>query len=122
MSASDLEDSLAFTPRFDAAGLIPAIAQDAATGAVLMVAYMNAAALRMTLETGYATYWSRSRGRLWRKGEESGHTQRVIEMRVDCDQDALLLRVEQIGGACHTGAARCFYRVVESDAALRRDV
>jgi phosphoribosyl-AMP cyclohydrolase len=121
MSASELDATLAFAPQFDAAGLIPAIAQDAASGDVLMVGYMNAAALRLTLETGYATYWSRSRARLWRKGEESGHTQRIVEIRVDCDQDALLLRVEQTGAACHTGATSCFYRVVETAATLRRD-
>ena len=113
-----LETAPAFTPQFNPDGLIPAIAQDAATGEVLMLAWMNAEALRLTLETGAATYWSRSRRALWVKGETSGHTQRVIEMRVDCDQDAILLRVEQTGPACHTGAKDCFYRVVEKDGAL----
>ena len=113
-----LETTPAFTPQFNPDGLIPAIAQDAATGEVLMLAWMNADALRLTLETGAATYWSRSRRALWVKGETSGHTQRVIEMRVDCDQDAILLRVEQTGPACHTGAKDCFYRVVEKDGAL----
>ncbi len=96
--------------RFDADGLVPAIAQDATTGQVLMLAYMNADALRATLATGRMTYWSRSRGALWRKGATSGHTQRVVEARLDCDGDALLFRVEQDGGACHTGHRSCFYR------------
>ena len=113
-----LETTTAFTPQFNADGLIPAIAQDAATGEVLMLAWMNADALRLTQETGAATYWSRSRQALWVKGETSGHTQRVVEMRVDCDQDAILLRVEQTGPACHTGARDCFYRVVGADGGL----
>jgi phosphoribosyl-AMP cyclohydrolase len=117
---SDIETSTALTPRFDASGLVAAIAQDHATGAVLMLAWMNAEALRLTLETGQATYWSRSRRQLWRKGETSGHVQRVIEARVDCDQDAVLLRVEQIGAACHTGERSCFYRVIGADGALTR--
>lgn len=121
MSSSDLETATQLTPRFDANGLIAAIAQDALTGEVLMLAWMNAESLKLTMETGQATYWSRSRGKLWRKGEESGHTQRVVEMRVDCDQDAVLLRVEQQGAACHTGARSCFYRVVESDGGLKID-
>lgn len=95
---------------FDAAGLVTAVAQDAATGAVLMVAHMNREALERTLATGQAWYWSRSRRRLWRKGEESGHTQRVRAVSVDCDGDALVLVVDQIGPACHTGHATCFYR------------
>ena len=99
--------------RWDADGLVPAIAQDADTGRVLMVAWMNRESLALTVAQGVAVYWSRSRQRLWRKGEESGHTQRVIEMRVDCDQDAVWLRVEQKGpGACHTGRKSCFYRAV----------
>ena len=100
------------TVRYDANGLITAVAQDAGTGEVLMVAHMNREALRQTLTTGQAWYWSRSRGRLWRKGEESGHTQRVVGMQVDCDGDALLLRVEQTGPACHTGRRSCFFRTV----------
>ncbi|HLJ58686.1 MAG TPA: bifunctional phosphoribosyl-AMP cyclohydrolase/phosphoribosyl-ATP diphosphatase HisIE [bacterium] len=95
---------------FDAAGLVMAVAQDAATGAVLMVAHMNREALERTLATGQAWYWSRSRRRLWRKGEESGHTQRVRAVRMDCDGDALVLAVDQVGPACHTGHATCFYR------------
>jgi phosphoribosyl-ATP pyrophosphohydrolase/phosphoribosyl-AMP cyclohydrolase len=96
--------------RFDASGLIPVIAQDAENGQVLMLAYMNDEALAQTLETGLAHYYSRSRGRLWRKGEESGHVQRVREILYDCDEDALLLRVEQEVAACHTGHRSCFYR------------
>jgi phosphoribosyl-AMP cyclohydrolase len=96
---------------FDADGLIPAIAQDAATGQVLMVAWMNRDALLETAATGRAVYWSRSRKRLWRKGEESGHVQNVRELRLDCDGDVILLEVEQVGGiACHTGRASCFFR------------
>ena len=95
--------------KFDEKGLVPAIAQDAKTGRVLMLAYMNAESLKMTLNSGYATYFSRSRQQLWRKGETSGHTQRVLEMRYDCDGDALLLTVEQEGPACHTGEISCFH-------------
>ena len=94
---------------FDEKGLVPAIAQDAKTGRVLMLAYMNAESLQMTLDSGCATYFSRSRQQLWRKGETSGHTQRVLEMRYDCDGDALLLTVEQEGPACHTGEISCFH-------------
>lgn len=118
--SADIETSLTLQPRFDANGLIPAIAQDASTGRVLMLAWMNAQALRLTLETGQATYWSRSRGALWRKGETSGHTQRVVEARIDCDQDCVLLRVEQIGPACHTNAPDCFYRRIDTDGSLVR--
>jgi len=97
--------------RFDAQGLIPAISQDAQTGQILMVAWMNAESLAETAATGRAVFWSRSRNRLWRKGEESGHTQRLLELRLDCDGDVLLLKVEQLGAiACHTGRASCFYR------------
>ena len=96
---------------FDAAGLIPAIAQDAASGTILMVAWMNREALAETASSGYAVYWSRSRGKLWRKGEESGHRQLVRELRLDCDSDVILLKVEQAGGiACHTGRQSCFFR------------
>ena len=98
--------------KFDAKGLVPAIAQDAKTGRVLMLAYMNAESLQMTLDSGYATYFSRSRQQLWRKGETSGHTQRVLEMRYDCDGDALLLTVEQEGPACHTGENSCFHNPI----------
>jgi phosphoribosyl-AMP cyclohydrolase len=95
---------------FDANGLVPVVAQDAKTGNVLMVAWMNADALRQTLHTGDVTYWSRSRGSLWRKGETSGHTQRLVEAYVDCDGDTLLLKVDQTGPACHTGEPTCFFR------------
>ncbi|HEX4857945.1 MAG TPA: phosphoribosyl-AMP cyclohydrolase [Usitatibacteraceae bacterium] len=97
--------------QWDSRGLAPAIAQDAASGEVLMLAWMNRDALEKTLATGEAHYWSRSRSALWRKGETSGHVQRVVEIRLDCDGDALLLRIEQTGGiACHTGRRRCFFR------------
>lgn len=115
---SKIETSTALTPRYDSNGLIAALAQDHATGEVLMLAWMNAEALKLTLETGQATYWSRSRNKLWRKGEESGHVQRVIEARIDCDQDAVLLRVEQTGAACHTGQRTCFYRIVSKGGVL----
>ncbi len=105
---------------FDQRGLAPCVVQDWTTGEVLMLAWMNAEALQRTLESGQATYWSRSRQQLWRKGEESGHTQRVIEARIDCDQDAVLLRVEQIGAACHTGERSCFYRSIGANGALTR--
>lgn len=92
-------------------GLVPAIAQEAGSGDVLMVAWMNREALAKTAELGEAVYWSRSRSKLWHKGEESGHTQRVLEMRIDCDNDVVLLKVEQLGGiACHTGRHSCFFR------------
>lgn len=95
-------------------GLVPAIAQEASSGQVLMMAWMSREALLKTVEEGYAVYWSRSRQRLWCKGETSGHRQRVIELRLDCDADAVLLKVEQIGGiACHTGRHHCFYRILE---------
>ena len=100
--------------RFDASGLIPAIAQDTENGQVLMLAYMNAEAVSRTLETGLAHYYSRSRQRLWRKGEESGHVQRVRAILYDCDEDALLLRVDQVVAACHTGNRSCFYRKLPS--------
>jgi len=110
---SAIEEGLAFAPQFGADGLITAVVTDAKSGDVLMVAHMNKDALAKTLESGEAWYYSRSRKRLWKKGETSGHVQRVIELRVDCDQDALWLKVEQIGeGACHTGRRSCFYRAV----------
>ena len=111
-AATELEEGTALTPRFDADGLVTAVATDAKTGDVLMVAHMNAQALAKTIATGEAWYFSRSRAALWKKGESSGHTQRVVELRVDCDQDAVWLKVEQIGGACHTGRRSCFYRAV----------
>jgi len=96
-------------------GLVPAIAQDAASGRVLTLAWMNREALAETAKTGRAVYWSRSRAKLWRKGEESGHVQKVLELRVDCDADAVLLRVEQVGGiACHTGRESCYFRKLDN--------
>ncbi|MBK9327350.1 MAG: phosphoribosyl-AMP cyclohydrolase [Thiobacillaceae bacterium] len=96
-------------------GLLPAIAQDAKTGEILMVAWMNREALKRTVETGEAVYWSRSRKKLWHKGEESGHTQKVLELRLDCDEDVLLMKIEQIGGiACHTGRRSCFFQKLEN--------
>jgi phosphoribosyl-AMP cyclohydrolase len=106
---------------WNAEGLAPAVAQDAASGEVLMLAWMNRESLRSTVESGEATYWSRSRGALWRKGETSGHVQRVIEVRLDCDADALLLRVESVAGiACHTGRRRCFFNRLEGESGARR--
>lgn len=98
-------------------GLVPAIAQDALTGDILMVAWMNRESLKRTVETGEAVYWSRSRKKLWHKGEESGHTQKVAEVRLDCDEDVVLLKIEQIGGiACHTGRRSCFFQKLENGA------
>ena len=112
-SAKEIEEGLALAPKFDADGLVTCVATDAGSGELLMVAHMNAEALRRTIETGEAWYFSRSRKALWKKGESSGHTQRVVEMRVDCDQDAVWIKVEQAGdGACHTGRRSCFYRAV----------
>ena len=105
-------DAVLAAVAFDADGLVPAVAQAAASGEVLMVAWMNREALAETLRTGQVCYWSRSRGTLWRKGETSGQTQRLVELRVDCDGDTLLLQVEQTGVACHTGRRSCFYRTL----------
>jgi phosphoribosyl-AMP cyclohydrolase len=110
---------MAFDPatlRYDAQGLIPAVAQDAASGEVLMVAWMNAEAVTRTLATGDVTYWSRSRGAFWVKGETSGHRQRLVELRVDCDRDCLLILVAQDGPACHTNRRSCFYTAVRGGA------
>ena len=104
------------TLRYDDRGLVAAVAQDAGTGEVLMLAWMNRDAVAETLRTGRVTYWSRSRGALWRKGETSGHVQRLREMRVDCDRDALLLLVDQTGPACHTNRRTCFYTAVRDGA------
>jgi phosphoribosyl-AMP cyclohydrolase len=112
-SEKPLEEGLQLTPRFDADGLITCVATDVSSGDVLMVAHMNAEALQKTISTGQAWYFSCSRKKLWRKGESSGHVQRVVEMRVDCDQDCVWIKVEQQGaGACHTGRRSCFYRAV----------
>ncbi|MEA2794023.1 MAG: phosphoribosyl-AMP cyclohydrolase [Bradyrhizobium sp.] len=110
---NDIEEGLELQPRFDASGLVTCVATDADTGEVLMVAHMNDEALRKTIASGEAWYFSRSRKALWRKGETSGHVQRVVEMRMDCDQDAIWIRVEQSGAACHTGRRSCFYRKVD---------
>lgn len=122
-SKTEIEEGLAFMPKFDAAGLITAVAADADSGEILMVAHMNEEALRRTIALGEAWYWSRSRGELWHKGDTSGQIQTVVEIRVDCDQDCLLLRVRVAGdgGCCHTGRRACFYRRVEAgpDGAVR---
>lgn len=109
------DTGLVLNPKFDADGLLTAIAVGATSGEPLMVAFMNDEALRLTLETREATFWSRSRGRLWKKGETSGNVLRVVEARIDCDQDALWLRCEPAGPACHTGADSCFFRRIEGD-------
>jgi phosphoribosyl-AMP cyclohydrolase len=117
-SAQEIEEGRAFAPKFDAAGLITCVVTDATSAELLMVAHMNAQALARTVETGEAWFFSRSRDKLWKKGETSGHVLRIAEIRVDCDQDVLWLRVEQAGaGACHTGRRSCFYRVVVRGAA-----
>ncbi len=120
--ASDPEEGLAFVPKFGADGLATCVTVDASRGDVLMVAHMNEAALQATLATGVVHYWSRSRGALWRKGDTSGQTQTLVELRVDCDQDAFLALVEVggDGGACHTGRRSCFYRRVEMDGETAR--
>ena len=111
LSGSQQDETIELRPKFDGDGLVAAIAQDAGTGEVLMLAWMNAEALQLTIDTGRAVYWSRSRKALWRKGDTSGHEQHVAEVRVDCDQDAVLLKVRQTGAACHTGRRSCFYRI-----------
>ncbi len=112
-STEAVEEGRALAPKFDADGLVTCVATDAASGDVLMVAHMNAQAMQQSIATGEACYFSRSRQSLWRKGESSGHRQRVVEMRIDCDQDAVWIKVEQHGaGACHTGRRSCFYRAV----------
>lgn len=113
MESKQIEEGLQFTPKFNADGLIPAIAQDATTGQVLMVAYMNDEALARTIATGRATYYSRSRKKLWKKGEESGHVQQVQQILVDCDQDCLIVKVTVDAGQCHVGYQSCFYRALK---------
>ena len=115
LSGAEQDETDELRPKFNADGLIAAIAQDADTQEVLMLAWMNADALKATIKTGRGTYWSRSRQALWIKGETSGHTQEVVDLKIDCDQDAVLLKVRQTGGACHTGRASCFYRSIQSD-------
>lgn len=116
-AVTDREEGLSFQPKFDVSGLLTCVATDAATGDVLMVAHMNEEALRRTIDSGEAWFFSRSRDALWRKGETSGHVQRVIELRMDCDQDAVWIKVEPRGPACHTGRKSCFYRKVEAGGA-----
>ena len=108
-----IEEVLEFIPEFDDNGLIPAIAQDAKTGQILMAAFMNREALDLTIQTGYATYFSRARQKLWKKGEESGHLQKVEQILVDCDQDCLILKVTVDTGQCHAGYQSCFYRALK---------
>jgi len=114
LTHAELEEGTAFAPRFDAQGLVTAVTIEAGTGRVLMVAHMNAEALALTLATGEVHYWSRSRGKIWKKGESSGEIQKLVEMRTDCDQDVVLVTAEQTGrgAACHTGRKSCFYRIV----------
>ena len=112
--SDDREEGLTLKPKFDANGLVTCVATDVVTSEVLMVAHMNEEALRKTIATGEAWYFSRSRNALWRKGETSGQVQRVVEVRLDCDQDAIWIRVEQAGAACHTGRHSCFYRKVDA--------
>lgn len=114
-----MEDVDRLNPRYDANGLVTAVCTDAKSGAVLMVAHMNADAVARTFETGLATFWSRSRRALWTKGESSGNVMRVMEVRIDCDQDCLWLKVDPAGPACHTGAATCFFRRVDGDVLVR---
>jgi phosphoribosyl-AMP cyclohydrolase len=122
LDESEREEGTVLAPRFDANGLVTAVVTDASDGTLLMVAHMNEEALRFTLETGIAHYWSRSRRSLWKKGETSGNFQRVVEIRVDCDQDALWLKVAVAGDGvtCHTGQRSCFYRVVEENGTAPR--
>ena len=115
LSTEEREVGPVFAPKFDAAGLLTAVVVDDADGAVLVVAHMNAEAIAATLATGKVHFWSRSRGKLWMKGETSGHVLAVEEIRVDCDQDALLIRARPAGPTCHTGARSCFYRRIDSD-------
>jgi len=114
-ASKTVEEGLEFTPNFDKNGLIAAIAQDADTGQILMAAYMNREALDLTIKNGYATYFSRSRQKLWKKGEQSGHIQKVRQILVDCDQDCLILRVTVDQGQCHVGYQSCFYRAVKKN-------
>jgi phosphoribosyl-AMP cyclohydrolase len=114
LDKNNIEEALDFTPKFDRDGLIPVIAQDAKTGQVLMFAYMNKESLDLTLATGNAVYYSRSRKKLWKKGEQSGHTQKVEQILADCDQDCLLIKVSVDAGQCHAGYQSCFYRRLDS--------
>lgn len=119
MTEDGRETGSLLEPKWDANGLVTAVASDAATGEMLMVAHMNEEALERTITTGEAHFWSRSRGRLWKKGETSGHVLTVVDARIDCDQDAIWLRVTPAGPACHTGQRSCFYRRIEGDRLVR---
>jgi len=114
-TTKDIEEGTDFIPKFDDNGLITAIAQDSQTGQILMVAYMNRHALEMTIQTGFGTYFSRSRQKLWKKGEESGHVEKVEQILVDCDQDCLILKVTVDAGQCHVGYRSCFYRALKNN-------
>jgi phosphoribosyl-AMP cyclohydrolase len=114
-SQQSIEESVKFTPKFGDNGLIPAVAQDVKTGRILMVAYMNKEALDVTIKTGYAVYYSRSRAKLWKKGEQSGHSQKVEQILVDCDQDCLVLKITVDAGQCHAGYQSCFYRALKKN-------
>jgi phosphoribosyl-AMP cyclohydrolase len=122
VDSKQIEEGLQFQPKFDEHGLIPAIAQDATSGQILMVAYMNREALDHTIRTGRATYYSRSRKKLWRKGEESGHVQSVQKILVDCDQDCLILKVSVDAGQCHVGYQSCFYRALKPNSSTELEV
>ena len=115
----DRETSAELLPRWDKSGLVTAVLTDRVSGELLMVAHMNADALDRTIDTGEAWFWSRSRGRMWKKGETSGHVMRVAEMRIDCDQDTVWLKVDPAGPACHTGERSCFYRRIDRDRLVR---
>ncbi|NNM75975.1 phosphoribosyl-AMP cyclohydrolase [Sphingomonas sp. ID1715] len=119
--SDELEQGDRLAPRWDGKGLITGVVTDAASGELLMVAHLNEEALRLSLATGEAHFWSRSRGSLWKKGETSGNVLRIVELRIDCDQDALWMRVEPAGPACHTGAQSCFYRRLKGDFSLIKD-
>lgn len=115
----NIEEGADFNPKFDKNGLIPAIAQDARSGDILMMAYMSRESLELTIQTGYATYYSRSRQELWKKGQESGHFQKIVQILVDCDQDCLVLKVQVDSGQCHVGYRSCFYRALEKDSSKK---
>jgi phosphoribosyl-AMP cyclohydrolase len=122
MDSNQSEQGSELAPKWDAAGLVTAVVTDAKDGAVLMLAHMNEAALQATIATGEAHFWSRSRGRLWKKGESSGNVLRVTAMRIDCDQDAIWLTAEAAGPACHTGERSCFYRRIEGGKLVRDEI
>ena len=121
VATKQIEEGSDFAPKFDANGLITAIAQDVGSGQILMVAYMNKEALDLTIQTGYATYFSRSRKKLWKKGERSGHLQKVEQILVDCDQDCLVLKVTVDAGQCHVGYQSCFYRALDPKTGKKLD-